>query len=80
MELSDSERSINFPPKIRQSDFDEDEDIECDNPEFQIHSDAFQDVRDKLCDRCFTPFTSCLTIRELLVARNYDLGSKYFLF
>jgi hypothetical protein len=43
MELSDSERSINFPPKIRR-DFDDDEDIECDNPEFQIHSDAFQDV------------------------------------
>ena len=49
MELSDSERSINFPPKSRRglNDFDEDEDIECDNPEFQIHvhsADAFQDV------------------------------------
>ena len=64
MELSDSERSINFPPKIRR-DFEEEEDIECDNPEFQLHSSSsaaaettFQDVSSNLLNQMSTVWAS----------------------
>ena len=83
MELSDSERSINFPPKIRR-DFEEEEDIECDNPEFQLHSSSsaaaettFQDVSSNLLNQMSTVWASSFPLIDLIdLSRN---GHSIFL-